>query len=87
MLYIEAFFMFFVKRYKRAFAMPRWIGTRYEKFLDACVTGKHVPYMFLVRMHDGYTAVRNKLKEFLVHHLPGIYVKLRMLKHRKKAKN
>jgi len=86
-LYIEAFFMYFVKRYKRAFAMPEWIGKPYERFLDTCVTGKHVPYMFLVRLHDGFTAVRNKLKDFLVHHLPGIYVKLRMLKHRKKAKN
>ena len=84
-LYIEAYFMHFVKRYKWAFAMPKWLGTPYEKWLDRRVTGKHVPRRFYVWLHDRYAAVRNKLKDFLVHHLPKLYMKLRMLKHRKKA--
>ena len=83
-LYIEAYFMHFVKRYKWAFAMPRWLGKPYEKWLDHRVTGKFIPRKFYVWLHDGYTAVRNKLKDFLVHHLPKLYLKLRMLKHRKR---
>ena len=84
-LYIEAYFMHFVKRYKWAFAMPRWLGKPYEKWLDHRVTGKHIPRRFYVKLHDIYAAIRNKLKDFLVHHLPKFYMKLRMLKHRKKA--
>ena len=83
-LYIEAYFMHFVKRYKWAFAMPRWLGKPYEKWLDHRVTGKFIPRQFYVWLHDRYTAVRNKLKDFLVHHLPKLYLKLRMLKHRKR---
>ena len=83
-LYIEAYFMHFVKRYKWAFAMPRWLGKPYEKWLDHRVTGKFIPRKLYVWLHDGYTAVRNKLKDFLVHHLPKLYLKLRMLKHRKR---
>ena len=83
-LYIEAYFMHFVKRYKWAFAMPRWLGKPYEKWLDHRVTGKYIPRKFYVWLHDGYTSVRNKLKDFLVHHLPKLYLKLRMLKHRKR---
>lgn len=84
-LFIEAYFMHFVRRYKLAYRLPEKIGAAYEKWLDRRVCGKHIPYMFLVRLHDIYTSVRNGLKDFLVHNLPGIYVKLRMLKHRKKA--
>jgi radical SAM superfamily enzyme YgiQ (UPF0313 family) len=84
-LFIEAYFMHFVKRYRRAFAMPEWLGKPYEKWLDKRVTGKHVPYKFLVKVHDIYAAGRNKLKDFLVNKMPGLYVKLRMLKHRKRA--
>ncbi len=84
-LFIEAYFMHFVKRYKRAFAMPAWIGKPYEKWLDKRVTGKHVPYKFYVKLHDIYASARNSLKDFLVNRMPGLYVKLRMLKHRKRA--
>ncbi len=84
-LFIEAYFMHFVKRYKRAFAMPRWIGEPYEKWLDIRVTGKHVPYKQLVWLHDRYADVRNHAKDFLVNHMPALYMKLRMLKHRKRA--
>ena len=72
-LYIEAYFMHFVKRYKWAFAMPRWLGKPYEKWLDHRVTGKHIPRRFYVKLHDIYAAIRNKLKDFLVHHLPKFY--------------
>ncbi len=84
-LFIEAYFMHFVKRYRRAYAMPKWIGKPYEKWLDKRVTGKHVPYRFYVKLHDAYAACRNKLKDFLVNKMPKLYLKLRMLKHRKKA--
>lgn len=85
-LFIEGYFMHFVRRYKWAFAMPAWIGRPYERWLDHRVTGRHVPYRFYVKLHDGYTAVRNALKDFLVNRMPGLYVKLRMIKHHKRAR-
>lgn len=84
-LFIEAYFMHFVKRYKWAYAMPKWLGRPYEKFLDVRVTGRFVPHKFLVKIHDIYAFLRNKLKDLLVNRMPKLYVKLRMLKHRKKA--
>ena len=86
-LYIEGYFMHFVRRYRLAFALPQFLGKPYEKWLDHRVTGKHVPFRFYVRLHDCYAAVRNALKNFLVNKMPGLYVKLRMLKHKKRAKN
>ena len=44
-----------------------------------------MPHKFLVLLHDGYMKVRNKLRDFLVNHMPKLYLKLRVLKHRKKA--
>lgn len=84
-LFIEAYFMHFVKRYKWAYKMPRFLGKPYEKWLDVRVTGKLVPYRFLVFLHDIYAKVYNKIKSFFINHLPKIYVKLRVAKHRKRA--
>lgn len=84
-LFIEAYFGHFVRRYKWAFAMPAWLGKPYEKWLDHRVTGRHVPYKFYVALHDFYAKIRNKLKDFLIDRLPKVYIKLRVLKHRKKA--
>ncbi len=84
-LYIEAYFMHFVKRYQLANRLPAWLGKPYERFLDSCVVGKHVPYKQLVWLHDRFTHLRNALKDFLVNHLPKLYIKLRILKHSKKA--
>ncbi len=85
-LYLQAYFAHFVRRYKWAYAMPEWLGKPYEKWLDARATGKHVPYKLLVKLHDGYSKVRNWLKNLLIDHLPKVYMKLRVWKHRKKAK-
>lgn len=84
-LFIEAFFGHFVRRYKWAYKMPAFLGKPYEKFLDWRVTNKHVPYWTLVHMHDFYVRQRNKVKDFLVHRLPKVYMKLRMMKHHKRA--
>lgn len=84
-LFIEAYFMHFVKRYRLAYALPKGIGGIYEKWLDHRVTGKHVPYKTLVWWHDRYTNVRNSLKDFLVNRMPKLYVKLRMIKHHRRA--
>ena len=84
-LFIEAYFMHFVRRYKLAYKMKGKIGRLYEKWLDARVTGKHVPYKFLVWLHDIFMGLRNRAKDMLINNMPKLYVKLRMLKHRKKA--
>jgi hypothetical protein len=86
-LFIEAYFGHFVKRYRLAFSLPEWIGKPYEKWLDHRVTSKWVPHTFLVRVHDIYTFLRNKLKDFLVNHLPKVYLELRKMKHHKKTSN
>ena len=46
---------------------------------------KHVPYKFLVKVHDIYAGARGHLKDFLVNRMPKLYVKLRVLKHRRRA--
>lgn len=84
-LFIEAYFGHFVKRYKLAYALPSWLGKPYEKWLDHRVTGKHVPYKFYVKVHDIYAKARNKLKDFLIDKMPKLYIKLRVMKHKKKA--
>ena len=84
-LFVQAYFMHFVKRYKLAFRMKGRIGRLYEKWLDHRFTSRHVPHKFLVKVHDGYSAVRNKLKDFLVNFMPGLYLKLRMIKHHRRA--
>lgn len=84
-LFIEAYFMFFVKRYRRAFSLPPALGKPYERFLDKCVTGRFVPHKFLVKLHDGFAVVRNALKDLLINRMPKFYVLLRKLKHRKRA--
>ncbi|MEG1742746.1 MAG: radical SAM protein [Clostridia bacterium] len=84
-LFVEAFFMHFVKRYKIAFKFDNSFGHAYEKWLDHRFTSKYVPHKFYVFLHDGYSKVRNALKEFLINKMPKVYIKLRVIKHRKKA--
>lgn len=82
-LYIAAYFGHFVKRYKWAYKMPSWLGKPYEKWLDYRVTGKLVPKKFLVFVHDKYVWVRTKIKTFIIHKLPSVYMKMRKIKYRK----
>ena len=65
-----------------------WVGnTKSTRLIpQGSGTGKHVPYKLLVKLHDAYAKVRNFFKNILIDHLPKVYMKLRMLKHRKKAK-
>lgn len=82
-LYIAAYFGHFVKRYKWAYKMPSWLGKPYEKWLDYRVTGKLVPKKFLVFVHDKYVWIRTKIKTFIIHKLPSVYMKMRKIKYRK----
>lgn len=85
-LFVQGYFMHFVKRYKRAFRMKGRLGRCYEKWLDRRVTKRSAfGYKSLVWLHDRYSSVRNKLKDFLVNHLPSFYLFLRKKKHKKKA--
>jgi len=85
-LFIEAYFMHFVKRYKRAFAMKGKTGKLYEKWLDRRVTKRFaVSYKFLVWIHDRYVSVRNKLKDLLVNRFSRLYLWLRKRKHKKRS--
>jgi len=80
-LFLEAYFMHFVKRYKWAAKMPKGIGRLYEKWLDVRVTGKHVPYKLLYKLHDGYVAVMRGAKSVLIDKMPGFYMTLRKLRN------
>lgn len=84
-LFIEAYFYHFVKRYKWAYSMPSWLGKLYEKNLDFRVTSKFVPYKAYVFLHDVYAKIRNFFKDTLIDHMPKLYIKLRKMKHKKKA--
>lgn len=85
-LFIEAYFQHFMNRYRRAFAMKGKIGKWYEKWLDRRVTKRRPwSYKFLVKLHDIYAHGRSKVKAFVIDHLPKLYMKLRVWKHRKKA--
>lgn len=87
-LFIEAYFMHYVKKYKKAFAKGGKRGERMEKRLDKAITQRSVgSYKRRVWLHDKYTAVRNGLKDFLVNRMPKFYLFLRRQKHKKKAKN
>jgi radical SAM superfamily enzyme YgiQ (UPF0313 family) len=85
-LFIEAYSYHFVKRYKWAYSMPSWLGKLYEKNLDFRVTSRFVPYKTYVFLHDVYVKIRNFFKDMLVDHMPKLYIKLRKMKHKKKAK-
>ncbi len=80
-LFIEGYFLHFVKRYKLAYRLPSWLGKPYEKWLDHRVTGKHVPYKFYVKIHDIYSKCYHRLKNFAAQKLPDVYMKLRKIKH------
>jgi radical SAM superfamily enzyme YgiQ (UPF0313 family) len=84
-LFIEAYFLHFIKRYKRAFDMPGRLGRAYERWLDYRVTGKLVPRKFLVWLHDRYAGGRKTVKNLVINRLPKLYLKLRVAKHKKKA--
>ena len=66
--------------------MTGWLGRLYEKNLDFRVTSKIVPYKTYVFLHDVYVKIRNFFKDTLVDHMPNLYIKLRKMKHKKKAK-
>jgi len=85
-LFVEAYFMHFVKRYKRAFAMKGRAGKWYEKWLDMRVTKRSAAsYKLLVWVHDRYVSARNVLRSLLVNRFSRLYLWLRKRKHSKKG--
>ena len=85
-LFIEAYFMHYVKKYKKAYKIGGERGARMEKRLDKAITQRSVgSYKRRVWIHDKYSAARNGLKNFLVNSMPKFYLFLRRQKHKKKA--
>lgn len=81
-LFIEGYFMHFIRRYKLAAKLPGALGRGYEKWLDRRVTGKHVPYKFYVALHDVWRGITLGLKEFLINNMSGLYMALRRVRNR-----
>ena len=84
-LFTADYFMYFVKRYKRAFTHGK-IGRIYEKWLDFWFTGPITPRKFLVAVYDIKENVKKTLKRFLIDRLPDLYLKFRDSKLKKKSK-
>ncbi len=85
-LFIEAYFMHYVKKYKKIYAIGGERGARKEAKLDKAITERSVgSYKRRVWIHDRYVGVRNKLKDFLVNCMPKFYLYLRRKKHKVKA--
>lgn len=75
-LFAANFFMYYVKRYKWAFAHGK-IGEIYEKWLDFWFCGWLTPRRFLVFVSDMKDNTVKKLKQFLINHMPDLYLNLR----------
>lgn len=85
-LFAANFFLHFLKSYKRARKMPRWIGVPYEKWLDRVFVSKYTPRKFLNFCYDAKENFIAGIKRFMVAKMPSLYVKLRRIKNmRKKA--
>jgi len=84
-LYVANFFMYYVKRYKWAYAHGR-VGRIYEKWLDFWFCGPLTPRRFLVFISDAKNNSVRGLKRFLINNLPNLYLKLRNQKLKRRSK-
>lgn len=79
-LFVEGYFMYFVKRYRRAFKHGE--GTAYEKWLDFWFTGPLTPRRFLVFLSDCRRKTANFAKRVLINRMPKLYDRLRKIKNK-----
>ncbi|MCL2518633.1 MAG: B12-binding domain-containing radical SAM protein [Oscillospiraceae bacterium] len=80
-LFVANYFMYYVKRYQRAFKHKNKF---YENWLDFWFTGPITPRKFLVGVYDLKEKGKLTLKRILINHLPKLYLKLRNRKLKKK---
>lgn len=80
-LFASNYFLHFLKSYKRARKMPKWLGKRYEKWLDRVFVSKYTPRKFLNFCSDVKSGFVAGIKRFLVTKMPNFYVWLRRVKN------
>ena len=76
-LFAEAYFMKYVKRYKFCRKLPSWLGKPLEKYWDFTFTGPLTPRKFLVWVNDRKEDTKKGLKAFLRKRMPKLYLNLR----------
>ena len=84
-LFVANFFMYYVKRYKWAFAHGK-MGAAYEKWLDFWFCGPITPRRLLVFLSDSADNFKKMLKRILIQRLPSVYLSLRNRKLKKAVK-
>jgi radical SAM superfamily enzyme YgiQ (UPF0313 family) len=83
-LFAADYFMYYVKRYKWAFA-HKGIGGAYEKWLDFWFTGPITPRRLLVAAYDFKDGCKLTLKRLLINRMPNLYLKLRNMRLKKRV--
>ncbi len=76
-LFAANFFMTFIKLYKGARKLPKWLGVPLEKMYDGIFVGKLTPRKLLNALHDFNENLTQGLKRFLINKMPKLYLALR----------
>lgn len=85
-LFAANYFMTFMKLYKAARKLPKWIGVPLEKMYDKIFTGKLTPRKFLNVLYDLNHKIIDSLKRFLINKMPKFYLGLRKLRMKRRNK-
>ena len=76
-LFVRDYFLFYINKYKKAFAMEEKRGERYEKWLDFWFLGPITPRRLMVFLYDAREWTWLHVKNMTRSVMPGIYKKLR----------
>ncbi len=85
-LFAANYFMTFMKLYKFARKMPKWLGGPLEKMYDKIFTGKYTPRKLLNALYDFRQNFIDGLKRFLINHFPKFYLGLRKMRVNRRKK-
>lgn len=76
-LFVRNYFLYYIKKYKKAFAMGGKKGERYEKWLDFWFLGPLTPRRLMVFLSDAKEWTWNNMKNIARSVMPSLYLKLR----------
>ena len=76
-LFVDSYFSFFIKAYRRIWKMPKWIGAPLERFTDWYFATPFKPHRFLVAVAASRRRSIRWLKHILLRANPKLYLKLR----------
>jgi len=85
-LFAANYFMIFMKLYKGARKLPKFLGVPLEKMYDKIFVGKLTPRKLLNAIYDFKSKMVEGLKRFLINHLPKVYLGLRKMRVKRRQK-